>query len=1139
VIISDTAVTNRVSVLVLALMIFVFGMHAYSVLPRENSPDITIPYVFVSTYYKGVASSDIESSITTQIEKKLKGLDRVKKIQSVSSEGLSQINIEFLPGTDIDEVLQKVKDKVDEAKNELPSDLENDPLIFEVNFSEMPIVVYLLNGTCGIPCLKKIADDLEDDIEGIPGVLEVEVTGGMEREIKIEIDPDRLAYYRIPITAFEQVLSDENQNTSGGDITLGEGRYQLRIPGEFKTPEEIYDLVISSHEGNPVYLKDVARVVDGFKDETSRSRLDGRDAVSISIKKRIGENIIAISEEIDSLIEWHHKRWPQGTQITKVMDRAKEIHLMVADLENNIISGLILVIVVLLFALGFRNAVLVSMAIPFSMFLSFILLQAMGITLNMVVLFSLTLALGMLVDNAIVIVENIYRYMEQGVPRVTAAMKATSEVAYPVIGSTLTTLAAFFPMIFWPGIMGEFMKYLPITLVVTLFSSLIVALVINPALCAFFIKIRGSNNNQATDFEAIQAAGEKPIEIKGFLLKSYNYIMRGALENRLAVMAMAFTILFILFQIWMFQVGAEKAVEFFPPIDPKDAYVNAEMPEGADLEYIDRIMKKIEIAVTGLAGNTSDPEKFVVKDYNKAFTTKEHQLFRGGTFKSPSDLPNVEHVYAKSVETSGANIFDSNSPNHIGVQFLDFEDRITPSIDDLDTIRNRVKYIPGAEITVQEAQEGPPTGSPINIEISGDDFQTLGRLSRQVRDILQNIPHVMDIQDDFTEGIPSIQISIDRQKAALFNLSTNWIGHTLKTAFNGLDVSTYRENDEDYDITVTFGESNRQKAVVLKKLMILSPGGQLVPLTTIADIKYAGSIGDIVRINHERVVTVKANVDETKIPGPVARQESEDRLKDFPLPSGYKIKFTGEFEDQKESEEFLTGAFAIALFLIFLILVTLFNSVTQPLIIMTSVVLSLGGAFLGLTVINSPFGVIMSGVGVISLAGVVVNNAIVLIDYTNKLVERGLSVSDAVVSAGATRLRPVILTAITTVLGLLPMVTGISYDFHRMAMSYTSDSSQWWQSMSIVVIFGLVVATFLTLVVVPVLYSLFQSMNTGRQKAVETIQYWYWWPVRRFLEDDDISYEDDASYEKEAEDKGGTIVWGHLEHQDRNGAPQF
>ncbi len=460
-IISNTAVKNRTSVIILVIIILIAGIYCYLALPREAAPDITIPNVFISTNYKGVAAEDIETAITIEIEKKLKGLDGVKKIHSISSEGMSQINIEFTTDTDIDDALQKVKDKVDEAKNELPTDLEDDPAVFEVNISELPIVVFSLSGSCGITCLKDIADDLADDIEAIPGVLEVEVTGGLEREIRIEVEPDKLAYYRIPITEFQKVVSSENQNTSGGSITLGDGRYQLRIPGEFNTPEDMFNLVITSFEGRPIYLKDLATVVDDFKEESSRSRLNGQKAVSLSVKKRSGENIIAITDQIDALIADVQSTWPKGTRITKLMDAAKEIRLMVADLENNILSGLILVVVVLLFVLGFRNAILVGLAMPFSMLLSFITLYAMGITLNMVVLFSLILALGMLVDNAIVIVENIYRYMEQGVPRIQAAMRATSEVAYPVIGSTLTTLAAFFPMIFWPGIMGEFMSYLP------------------------------------------------------------------------------------------------------------------------------------------------------------------------------------------------------------------------------------------------------------------------------------------------------------------------------------------------------------------------------------------------------------------------------------------------------------------------------------------------------------------------------------------------------------------------------------------------------------------------------------------------------------------------------------------------------
>ena len=1076
-IVSDTAIRNRISVFVLAIIIIVVGIYCYMALPRENEPDITIPNVFVSTNYKGVSSADMETSITIEIENKLKGLDRVKKIHSISSEGLSQINIEFLPGTDIDDVLQKVKDKVDEAKKELPGDLEDDPAVFEVNFSEMPIVMFSLSGTCGITCLKEIADDLEEDFEAIPGVLEAVVTGGLEREIKIEVDPDKLAYYRLPIKALQNAVDSENQNTSGGSITLGDGRYQLRVPGEFKRPDELFNLVVGTFNGLPVYLKDLARVVDGFKDETSRSRLNGDEAVNIAVKKRAGENIIAITDRVDEVIARHQPTWPAGTQITKLMDRAKDVRMMLADLENNIISGLILVVVVLFFALGIRNAVLVSLAIPFSMLLSFIILYAMDITLNMVVLFSLTLALGMLVDNAIVIIENIYRYMEQGVPRIQAAMKATSEVAYPVIGSTMTTLAAFFPMIFWPGIMGEFMKYLPITLVVTLSSSLFVALVINPAMAAIFVRVtkKRSSKMDTVDADAVASAGERPVAIKGPLLTTYVRILSTALRHRMAVLIGAFAVLILFFQIWLLAVGLEKPVEFFPDLDPKSMYVNIDPPEGADLDYIDRIAKKVEMAITGVIHENPD---LPLSRYDGAYRFQDHTKATGETFSGPSDLGNVEHIYSKAVETAGpGSAFEANLPNHIGVQFLDMEERHHPSAEDLEEIRHRVRDIPGAQITVAEMQEGPPTGAPINIEISGDDFRVLGRLAKEIRDIISHVPFVEDVQDDYVEGIPSVRIRVDRQKAAIFGLSTDAIGFALKTGYNGLEVSTYREGDKDYDITVTLGESNRRVTDVLRKLMIPTPSSQLVPLTTIAHIDYTGTIGDIIRINHNRVVTVKANVDETKIPGPVARKQAETLFEKFPLPAGYRITFTGEFEFQKEAEEFLTKAFMIAVFLIFLILVTLFNSVIQPLIILTAIILSLGGAFLGLTAMRSPFGIIMSGVGVISLAGVVVNNAIVLIDYINKLREQGMELRDALIAAGATRLRPVLLTAVTTVLGLLPMVTGVSFDFHKLAMSYVSESTQWWQNMAIVVIFGLIIATFLTLVVVPTLYSLLESLK--------------------------------------------------------------
>jgi multidrug efflux pump len=1083
-ILSDTAVKNSVSVMVLAVIIIVFGIYSYLVLPRESDPDITIPYVFVSTSYRGVSPTDIETAVTMEIEKRLKSIEGVKKIQSVSSEGLSSINIEFVTGTDIDKAVQDVKDKVDEAKGDLPADLEDDPAVFEVNLSEMPIAVYSLSGTCGLPCLKDIADDLKDDIESVPGVLEVEITGGLEREIRVEVIPDKLAYYGLSIADFQQKLFSENRNTSGGAIRMGNGRFQLRVPGEFKSPDEIFGLVMGTHNGQPVYLKDVAMVVDGFKEETSRSRLDGRAAVSISVKKRTGENIIAISRQVDELIQQAKTLWPQDTSIVKVMDKASDIKGMVADLENNILTGLLLVVMVIFFAMGFRNAILVSMAIPFSMLLSFTILYLLGITLNVVVLFGLTLALGMLVDNAIVIVENIYRYMEQGAPRREAAMRATSEVAYPVIGSTLTTLAAFSPMLFWPGIMGEFMRYLPLTLIVTLTSSLFVAMVINPALASMFMKTKSVKQQRGANAEEIAAAVEKPVEIKGRVLQGYARILQFALQRPVTVIVTAFAFLILLFQGWMLAIGLEKPVEFFPDLQPKSMYVNVEPPEGADLEYIDRLIRRVEMAITGNARTGADASAPSGETYDGAYVPKEHRKADGSSFMGPSDLGNIRNIFTQAVTTpGGAAMFSRNAPNNIGIRFIDLDERNRSSNETMNEIRDRLASIPGGKITVAAAEEGPATGAPINIEIAGDDLAVLGRLAKQIREIVVKIPYVKDVRDNYNEGAPSIQVVIDRQKAAIFGLSTDMIGFALKTAYNGLDVSTFRESNEDYDITVQLPEEDRRLTDVLRELMIPVPTGEMVPLSTLAHMEYTGTIGDITRIDNERVVTVQANVDETRIPGPVARAQAEELLQQIPLPPGYSVKFTGEMEMQKESEDFLAKAFVIALLLIFLILVSQFNSIAMPVIIMTSVILSLGGAFLGLAVFRQPFGIIMTGVGVISLAGVVVNNAIVFIDYINKLRDRGMEVRQAVVAAGATRLRPVMLTAFTTILGLLPMITGVSFDFHNLTIAWVSESSQWWRSMAIVVVFGLLVATFLTLVVVPTLYSFFEDLSAMRKKV--------------------------------------------------------
>ncbi|MEA1934411.1 MAG: efflux RND transporter permease subunit [Thermodesulfobacteriota bacterium] len=1096
-IVSDTAIKKRTGVVVLAIIIIIAGLFSYFELPRENEPDITIPYAFISTTYRGVSPPDIETSVTIPIEKKLTGLENVKEIKSVSSEGSSSISIEFTTETDIDYALQKVKDKVDEANSDLPLDLEDDPVVYEVNFSEMPIVVFSLSGTVDHARLKHIADNLADEIETITGILEVEVTGGREREIRVEFMPEKLAYFGLSPQEVEDRLRQENKNVSGGAMRMGDGRFKLRTPGELKTPDDFFHLLVGSRNGHPIFLSDVALVSDGFKEETSRSRIDGRNAVNISVKKRAGENIIKITDQIDTLLDRLEPTWPKGTKITKVMDKAEEIRLMVADLENNLMTGLVLVVMVLFLALGLRNAVLVSLAIPFSMFLSFIVLHVMGITLNMVVLFSLTLALGMLVDNAIVIIENIYRFTSQGVDRVQAAMRATSEVAYPVIGSTVTTLAAFFPMIFWPGIMGEFMKYLPITLIITLSSSLFVAMIINPALASLLLKEgkRDFQSGNEKHGKSVEEMCERPIEVKGVILKSYKRFLEMVLTHRFAMLFISFCLIILVFEAWILRVGLERPVEFFPDLDPPFMYVNMDMPEGADLALCDRIAKQVEMAVCDRDAATGQDNGYIdIKKYEKSLCFKEHRTKDGIEYLSVSDLDNIENVYSTAVSVSeGASaIFGGNTPSHVGVQFIDFNDRPHPSKKTLEKIHERIARIAGAKITIKEADAGPPTGPPVNIEISGEDFFVLNRLAQAIKEKGAQIPGIYDIQDDFEQGSPTIRLKIDRQKAALSGLSSAGVGKALKNAYNGVEVSTYREEDEDYDITVQLPPENRSNTNTLKNLLIASPDGRLIPLSTLADFEYTGSLGSIIRINNERVITVKANVDEGKIPAAVVRVRIEEYLKTMDLPPGYRVQLTGEQEHQKKSEDFLKKAFIIAIFLVSLVLITQFNSIGRPLIIMTAVILSLGGAFLGLAIFNMSFGIIMTGVGIISLAGVVVNNGIVLIDYVNQLRDRGMTCRDAVVAAGCTRLRPVLLTAITTTLGLIPMVTGISYDFHVMEISWMSESSQYWRSMAMAVIFGLMLATGLTLAVVPALYSSLDSIENFARTGWTKTHEFYW-----------------------------------------------
>ena len=1015
---TDYSIRHRITVFVLVLILVVFGGYSYHSLPTEAAPDITIPFIIVNTIYIGAPPQDMESLVTRQIEKELQGLENVKEIRSTSVEGGSTITVEFNPNVDLDDALQRVKDRVDRAKPELPEDAE-DPIVMEVNLSNIPIMIVNLSGDFGLVRLKEIAADLADEIETIPGILEVNLTGGLEHEVQVDVDPERLAVYGLALQNVVDAVRRENVTLPGGSVEMGPYKYSVRVPGELESVDEIGDLVIRGSGGVPVYIRDVASIAYGFEERKSYARLNQQSCVSLSITKRSGENLIKIADRVKEEIERLRPTFPPGTQVTILADQSEDIRLMVRDLENNIISGLLLVVAVLFLFMGIRNAFFVGVAIPLSMLVSFIVLAIMEITLNMVVLFSLILALGMLVDNAIVVVENIYRHRQEGREPDDGARVGTSEVATPVIASTLTTLCAFAPLIFWPGVMGEFMKYLPITLIVTLSSSLFVGLVINPTFCASFMKVKGTQ------------AETSPLLNKA--LERYQRVLERALDHPWITSLVSGTVLIFVVSIYSLW---NHGVEFFPEVEPRKAYIDARAPSGTSLDASDRIVRRIEEILTSFV----DVDIFVANVGAGA-----------GGF---------------------ASLFGGEGESHnsrISIDFVDEDEQQQSSLKTLEQFRASLRDITGAEIEITKERTGPPTGAPISVEISGEDFAVLGDLAARARRIIAGVPGAVDLKDDYDRGRPEIQVRVDRESAALVELNTSQIASTVRTAVYGTKASEYRVGEDEYDIRVRFREDRRRSLADLEQITI-EKDGRLIPLSSVARIETSGGLGSIRRKDLERVVTI-----EGKVQGRTSDAVLKDvrkQLVDLSLPPGYRLSYTGENEEQEKASAFLGKAFVVAVFAIALVLITQFDSIMLPVAVLSSVFLSLVGVLIGLLVTGMPFGILMTGVGIISLAGVVVNNAIVLIDYTLQLFRRGLSRREAIVQAGLTRFRPVILTAVTTILGLIPLTTGISFDFYTFTWQVSGRSSQWWGPMGVAVVFGLAFATALTLIVVPVVVSL-------------------------------------------------------------------
>ena len=1038
---TEFSIHHATAVFVLIAVIVIGGIRSYNNLPKEAAPDVQIPIVIVSTAYFGVSPADIETLITREMEQELNSLRDVDKMTSTSAESVSLITLEFDPEIDIDSALQKVREKVDKAESELPDDAE-DPEIIEINASDFPIMIANVSGDLEPVRLKSIGEDLQEDIESIKGVLRVELAGGVEREIQVRVDPKALRHHKVSLNQIIGAIQSENVNLPGGSIDVGPSKYTVRVPAEFDRAHELEEIVVKQSDGQPIFLRDVAEVGAGFDERDTYSRLttweeteEGdrrtvtRPNVSLSVVKRAGENILRIAKEAKEVIGEYEKRFSEADlDIVVLNDNSEMIKSQVHDLENKLISGLLLVVIVLFFFMGgFRNALFVGISIPLSMLISFLVLRMMGVTLNMVVLFSLVLALGMLVDNAIVVVENIYRHATEGKDRVTAAIDGTTEVGWAIIASTATTVGAFFPLLFWPGIMGEFMGYLPLTVIIVLLSSLFVALVINPTICAKFIK--------ADPDEEYDEAEVPDIAI----YRVYRRLLNVALNNRVLVLLLSIAVL--AGSIWMF-VRADQGVELFPSTTPDKFNVQVEMPDGTRLEATDEVVEELE--------------------------------------KPLDRRPELVEAWVAEIGTQGGGraAGGGEAPHYgsISVDLVDVEDQTSSSDNFIKELRSTYDDVAGANITVEKAEMGPPTGAPVSIEISGPELATLQKVARRVKDEIRSIPGLIDLKDDLELTRPEVHVLVDRQQAAMADVDTRQIAQTVRTAISGTTASTIRDEDEEHDITVRLTESAREDIRDLETLTIANKDNFHIPLAELATIDVRGGSGSIHHKDEERVVTVTAKPAEGYLATNLL-DKARKRLEPLDFPAGYNIRYTGESEDRKEASDFLSGALLAALFIIALILVTEFNSVLQPLIILLSVLLSLIGVFLSLLATGEPFGIIMTGIGIISLAGVVVNNSIVLVDYINILRERGYDRRDAVVQGGLVRFRPVMLTAFTTALGLIPIVIGVSLDFINTRIVVGGTSVEMWGPMSRVVTAGLMVATVLTLIVVPVLYSTFDDVS--------------------------------------------------------------
>ncbi|MBX7052808.1 MAG: efflux RND transporter permease subunit [Flavobacteriales bacterium] len=1103
------AVSNKTTVYLLTVFITLFGILSYQSIPKEQFPDIVIPTMYVSTIYPGASPKDMENLVSKPIEKEIKSIPGVKKVTSTSVQSYSAVVVEFNTDVEVAQAKQKVKDAVDKAKPDLPNDLPDDPTVQEIEFSEIPILFVNIAGDYDLAHLKHYAEMLEDRIESMKEITRVDIVGALDREIQINFDMYKMQAANVTTYDVMTAVKNENATIPGGNVRMDDMNRSLTVSGEFKNMQDIENIVIRSMSGATVYLKDIAEVKDGFADQESYARLDHKNVITLNVIKRTGMNLIESSDKIKEIIEEMKKtEFPDELSIEVTGDQSRQTRVTLHDLINTIIIGFILVTIILMFFMGVTNAIFVALSVPLSMFIAFLILPGIGFTMNMIVLFAFLLGLGIVVDDAIVVIENTHRIYDNGkVPIKEAAKRAAGEIFLPVLSGTATTLAPFVPLAFWSGVIGKFMRYLPVTLIITLTASLVVAYIINPVFAVDFMQHEGEVDKRkkrkrmmivsvviialALLFYLAGSFGMGNFMVTceliylfySFVLEKLIYrfqhntwpriqaryarFLEWALQRPRTVFWSTFALLIF---VLVLTFARQPKVVFFPKAEPNFIYVYATLPVGSSPEASDSVARIVEDRVYSVIGENN---------------------------------PIVESVITNVAVGANESREDRTPYSHkakVGVGFVEFGQRKGESTAAyLDKIREATKGIPGVEIAVDQEQSGPPTAKPVSIEITGEKFEDLITASVDLKHYLDSlsIPGVEEIKSDLQLNKPEILVEINRERANREGISTAQIGGEINLAVLGREVSRFRDENDDYPIKLRYQVDQRKSIEALKNLQItyrdMNMGGMIrqVPLSSFADVKYTSTYSGINRKNHKRVVTLSSNVLSGFNENQVAAEVKAAAALYTNIPDGVTVNLAGQAEEQAETGAFLGTALGISLMLILLILVTQFNSIGRTVIILSEIIFSVIGVLLGQAIFGMDFSIVMTGVGIVALAGIVVRNGILLVEFTDILRERGHNLHDAITEAGRVRMTPVLLTATATILGMIPLAIGFNIDFVTMfteldpKIFFGGDSVAFWGPLAWTIVFGLAFATFITLILVPVMYEMSEQTKARLNRALK------------------------------------------------------